>query len=111
MDPTLRLQSGFHTLAFQAMRHACAHDNFPELSQAIDNGFIDVFISADNGSFMCLRNNRMYSSSELLVETIVCSSMDASLLLIKSLYGFFSGTSIHCDNYSNNFPHNIKNKQ
>jgi len=104
MEPALlSTTTELRSLDMQSMRRASGYENLLELFEAISKGFIDVFVSAQEGSFICLSNNKYYSSQELNITTKTCISSNAVLYLITINDGLYRGTAVQYNKFVNEF--------
>ena len=67
---------------------------FPELTEAIDNGYSHDFTLTPEGLFCCLSNpTRHYEIGEIIIQTLRCS-IPATLYLLTTKDGLYSGTFV-----------------
>jgi hypothetical protein len=68
--------------------------NFPELEQAMRNGYQQDFVNRPTGLLVCCTNNsKFYEPEELIVQLVVCT-IRATLYLIQTKDGLYKGTLI-----------------
>lgn len=70
------------------MKQGYSHLLFPELSEAIANGYDHDFTLHPDGFLQCLTNpSRHYELNELNITVLTCFSLKASLYLITAVDG------------------------
>ena len=68
---------------------------FPELQEAVTNGFPESFCITHDGLLFCLANPcKHYNIHEVYIKVITCSLNNATLYLITTLDGLYKGVFV-----------------